>query len=92
VKLRALLTDGDLRKRGLAAYLAVHLWKNESFPVVKGMLVDEAQLVRFDALSALILEGGADGRRIAYEHAANETNPTLKKMIESSRKEKDNEP
>ncbi|HYR75142.1 MAG TPA: tetratricopeptide repeat protein [Pyrinomonadaceae bacterium] len=91
-KIRALLTDSDLRKRGLAAYLAVHLWQKESFPIIKRMLTEESQLLRFDAVSALILEGGAEGRRIAYEHAANEPNPTLKKMIESSRQGKNNGP
>ena len=90
-KIKTLLNDGDLRKRGLAAYLAVHLWQKESFPIIKRMLADESQLIRFDAVSALILEGGAEGRRIAYEHAANEPNLTLKKMIESSRQQKDNE-
>jgi hypothetical protein len=25
------LKDDDLRKRGLAAYIAVHRWKNDSF-------------------------------------------------------------
>src|SRR4051794_28173647 len=30
-QLRALLQDRDQRKRGLAAYIAVHLWKQESF-------------------------------------------------------------
>jgi Flp pilus assembly protein TadD len=87
-KLKALLANSDLRKRGLAAYLAVHLWKKESFPVIKRMLADESQLVRFDAVSALILEGGEEGRRIAYEHAANEPNPILKKLVESSRQQK----
>jgi len=84
-KLKALLTDSDLRKRGLAAYLAVHRWKKESFGVIRNMLAAESQLLRFDALSALILEGGVEGRKLALEHAANERNPTLKKLVESLR-------
>ena len=90
-KLRELVNDKDLRKRGLAAYLAVHLWQKESFGILKNMLREESQLLRFDAISALMLEGGAEGQRIAFEHAAHEPNPTLKKLIESSR-QKNHEP
>ena len=86
-KLKALLTDNDLRKRGLAAYLAVHLWKRESFPLIKMMLTDESELLRFDAVSALMLAGGAEGRRIAFDHAANERNPRLKKLIELAKQQ-----
>jgi len=86
-KLKDLLKDNDLRKRGLAAYLAVHLWKRESFGMIKLMLNEESQLLRYDALSALMLEGGEEGRRIAFEHAAREPNPNLKKLIESARKQ-----
>ena len=70
--LKALLSDEDLRKRGLAAYLAVHLWKRDSFEIMKKMLTEDSELLRFDAISALILEGEEEGRRIALEHAANE--------------------
>jgi hypothetical protein len=82
-KLNALLKDGDLRKRGLAAYLAVDRWKTRSFAIIKSMLLEESQLLRFDAVSALMLEGGREGRKIALEHAAREQNATLKKLIES---------
>ena len=82
--LRALLNDKDLRKRGLAAYIAVSLWKQESFSVMRSMLKEEAQILRFDAVSALILEGGADGRALAIEHLPRETHPTLRKLIESA--------
>ena len=86
-KLKGLLTDSDLRKRGLAAYLAVHLWKQESFPVITIMLTNESELLRFDAVSALILEGGDEGRRIALDHGARERNPTLRKLIEAAKQE-----
>jgi tetratricopeptide (TPR) repeat protein len=91
-KLKALLTDSDLRKRGLAAYLAVHLWKKESFPFIKNMLTNESELLRFDAVSALILEGGEEGRRIAFDHAASERNPTLRTLIERSKQQKNTVP
>jgi tetratricopeptide (TPR) repeat protein len=81
--LQALLRDSDLRKRGLAAYLAVHLWKQGSFDALRGMLREEAQLLRFDALSALMLEGGDEGRQIVLEHRRHESNPTLKRLIDA---------
>lgn len=91
-KLKALLTDSDFRKRGLAAYLAVHLWKKESFPLIKAMLTEASELLRFDAVSALILEGGEEGRRIAFAHAASERNPNLKQLIERERQQKIDQP
>lgn len=80
--LRALLQDSDLRKRGLAAYIAVHLWKQQSFVVLRAMLREKAQLLRFDAISALALEGGNEGRRILTEHRRRETHPTLIRLID----------
>ena len=74
-KLRALLKDSDLRKRGLAAYIAVHRWKDASFQFI-------------DELPALVLEGGESGKRHALERAARETHPTLKKLLESARQTK----
>ena len=81
--LRSLLRDSDLRKRGLAAYIAVHLWKQESFDTMRAMLKEDAQLLRFDAISALVLEGGDEGRKIVLEHLQRETHPRLRKLIES---------
>jgi Tfp pilus assembly protein PilF len=83
--LRMLLKDKDLRKRGLAAYIAVYRWKNASFPFIDELLAEEAELLRFDALSALILEGGEAGKQRALAHAGRETHPTLKKLLESAR-------
>ena len=81
--LKALLTDSDLRKRGLAAYIAVHLWKAESFDYMRQMLKEDAQLLRFDALSALVIEGGPEGRKMVLEHRKHETNATLNMLIDS---------
>ena len=81
-QLKALLRDDDLRKRGLAAYIAVYRWKNDSFEIMKGLLSHDAQLVRYDAISALMIDGGAAGRRVVLAHAPNEPNATLKKLIE----------
>lgn len=82
--LQALLNDIDLRKRGLAAYIAVHLWKKESFEILRTMLREKAQLLRFDALSALIMKGGSEGLQIAIEHRQRETHPVLKQLIDKS--------
>ncbi|HSS18504.1 MAG TPA: hypothetical protein VLL54_00260 [Pyrinomonadaceae bacterium] len=75
------MKDEDLRKRGLAAYIAVYRWKNTGFDFLKPLLSDEAQLLRFDAVSALMIDGGPAGRRLAIAHAAVEPNPVLKKML-----------
>ena len=80
-RLKALLKDEDLRKRGLAAYIAAYRWKNNSFEFLKPLLSSEAQLVRFDAVSALMIDGGPAGRQLAVAHAADEPNPILKKLI-----------
>ena len=82
--LAALLQDEDLRRRGLAAYVAVHLWKQESFPSLRNMLNEKAQLLRFDALSALREEGSAEALKIILEHRPGETDATLKQMIDRS--------
>ena len=86
--LGGLLKDQDLRKRGLAAYIAVYRWKKDSHPVMRQMLNEESQLLRFDAISALMMEGGEDGRKVVLEYAPRETNPTLKKVIEAAMKER----
>jgi len=82
--LKSLLKDSDLRKRGLAAYIAIHLWKQESFDTLRSMLREEAQLLRFDAISALMMEGGPEGRNIVLDHLSRETDPRIKKLIQSS--------
>lgn len=88
IRLKALLSDEDLRKRGLALYLAVYLWKQESFEVVRKMLAADSELLRYDAISALVLEGGAEGRRIALERLATEKHPTLRKLLERAQQKK----
>jgi tetratricopeptide (TPR) repeat protein len=84
--LRALLQDTDLIVRGLAAYIAVHHWKAASFDLMRQMLREQSQLLRFDAVSALLMEGGPNGRKIAFDHLAREPHPRLREMIEEARK------
>lgn len=82
--LESLLQDEDLRRRGLAAYIAAHLWKQESFPILRNLLNEKAQLLRFDALSALIEEASPQAFKIIAEHRQNETAAKLKEMIDKS--------
>ncbi|HEX7318676.1 MAG TPA: tetratricopeptide repeat protein [Pyrinomonadaceae bacterium] len=85
--LTALLQDKDPRRRGLAAYLFVHRRKAASFDLMRQWLREEAQLIRFDAVSALLIEGGPEGQRIAFEHAAREPHPWLKKLLETAKQQ-----
>jgi hypothetical protein len=82
--LSGLLNDKDLRKRGLAAYAVVERWKDKRFEILKKMLADNAELIRFDALSALALQGGETGREILKAHQKLETNPRLKELIDKT--------
>lgn len=86
--LKALLRDSDLRVRGLAAYIAVRLWKQQSFETLKDMLREEAQLLRFDALSALAMEGGKEGRQIIVARRRFETHPELRRLFDKAINEK----
>ncbi len=78
---KALLQDSDLRKKGMAAYLAVKLWGKEGVKEVAPWLKEEAQLLRYDALSVLLEHGGEEGRAIIKEHQTREKHPWLKKWL-----------
>jgi len=84
--LKALLQDKDLLLRGLAAYIAVHRWKAASFDLMRQMLREEAQILRFDAASALLMEGGPAGRKIVFDHLTQEPHPRLREVIEAAKK------
>lgn len=79
--LTSLLADKDQRKRGLAAYGVVEHWKEKRFAILKKMLADPAELVRFDALSALALKGGPEGLQILKERLPHEPNIKLRLLI-----------
>lgn len=51
---------------------------------MRAMLKEESKILRFDAVSALTMSGGADGRAIVIEHLPGETHPKLRKLIESA--------
>jgi tetratricopeptide (TPR) repeat protein len=83
-----LLNDPDPRKRGMAAYLAVK-WGNENaFALMKKWLEDPAELVRFDAISALLENGGPQGRKLVSEYARSgkETNLQLRSLLSDALK------
>ena len=88
-RLKSLLVDPDARVRGLAAYMAVKLWKNESFPEIRKLLDDDSQILRFDAVSALMLHGGPEGRQLVIEHRKKERNAYLNELIDASLKKEE---
>ncbi len=82
-----LLSSDDLRKRGLAAYAIVEQNGQDKFSILKKLLADPAELVRFDAVSALALNGGVTGKQILTEHQRIERQPRLKALIDKALKE-----
>jgi hypothetical protein len=79
-----LINSPDLRKKGLAAYALIEFQKEKSFEILERMLSDKAELIRFDAVSALALKGGENGREIIRRHQKAETNPLLRDLIEQA--------
>lgn len=77
-----LLAAPDLRARGLAAYLAVHRRGEAAFPALRELLASDAELLRYDALSALSMHGGDAARPLVAERSGVETHPRLVRMIE----------
>ena len=82
-RLDNLLLEEDLRVRGLAAYLAMRLGSAGHKEVVKSMLRSDAQLVRYDAISALLMEGGAEGHALIRALREREGNPWLRRLLDS---------
>lgn len=80
------LRDDDARVRGLALYVAVKRDGEASFPAVRAALGSELVLLRFDALSALSMHGGAAGAALRDEHAAKEQHPKLQEILRSAKR------
>jgi hypothetical protein len=87
-ELRILLQDTDLRKKGMAGYLAVKLWGKEGIKEVKAWLKEDVQLLRYDALSALLQYGGEEGRKIVGEHKGHEQHLWFKRWLDTVDKQK----
>jgi tetratricopeptide (TPR) repeat protein len=86
--LKGLLKDEDLRKRGLAGSLAVKLWGEKGVEAVKPWLKEDSQLLRYDAVSALLLYGGEPGRKAVREYKEQEKHPWFKKWLKAVDPEK----
>lgn len=86
-----LLADPDLRKRGLALYVVIDLWKEKGYKVIAKMLTDRAEIIRFDAVSALVFAGGTKAIRMLRAQERKETNWRLKSLINDSLKRKTKE-
>jgi tetratricopeptide (TPR) repeat protein len=82
-RLEQLLEAPCLRQRGLAAYIAMHRWGQDALPSLQNLLDSEAQLVRYDAISALLQEGGEPGKALLKKHREHETNEMLREIIDA---------
>lgn len=81
--LRGLLEGPDGRVRGLACYLATKLWGKEGVVITAQRLQSPIVLVRFDAISALILHGGPEGMQVLRQYRETETHPRLREILDS---------
>lgn len=82
-KLQELLTSSDLRKSGLAAYLAVPILGLASFPAMQKFLESDCELLRYDAVSALILAGDEKSLELLSEHKSRESHPRILEILTS---------
>ena len=82
-QLTQLLEDPDLRARGMAGYIAAKRWDKKALPILEKRLDDPAVLIRFDAISALAMDGGSAGRAIVqrYAQGGKEPDSRLREMI-----------
>ena len=74
-QIEQLLEDPDLRARGMAGYLAAKRWDKKALPILQKRLDDPAVLIRFDAISALAMNGGSAGRAIVQRYAQSGKEP-----------------
>lgn len=82
-RIAQLLEDPDLRRRGLAAYIAACRWGIDSIPHLQPLLASEAQLVRYDAISALLQEVGVPAHAALRARLPTEPHPMLRQIIEA---------
>ncbi len=82
---RALLADASPRRRGLAAYLAVHLWGKDAFPMMQALFAEKEDLLRYDAISALLMSGDREARALATAQLEREPGAGFKSMLEEVR-------
>ena len=83
--LRALLQDASPRRRGLATYMAVKLWGAEAYPTLQTLFARDEELLRYDAISALLEAGDPEATRLATAQLEKEPGAGFKAMLESVR-------
>jgi hypothetical protein len=81
-----LFNDSDPLRKGLSFYLVASHLKEKGLQLLKPMLGDPSQLLRYEAISALMEQGGAAGRAMVLERRGAETQPFLKKIYEQIKK------
>jgi hypothetical protein len=79
-----LLEDPDLRVRGPAAYVAGALRGEKIVPLMTSWLEHPADLIRYDAISVLAINGGTVGRAVLMKlrSSGKVTEPRLKAMLD----------
>ena len=67
----------------MAGYIAAKRWDKKALPILERRLDDPAVLIRFDAISALAMDGGGAGRAIVqrYAQGGKEPDSRLREMI-----------
>ncbi|MFO0985241.1 MAG: HEAT repeat domain-containing protein [Planctomycetota bacterium] len=79
--LEQLLQHQDLRVRGMALYVALARHGADAFPTAREFLASDCPLLRFDAISALLMDGRGAAIEMVRVHGQTETYEALKKMI-----------
>jgi len=83
-----LLESQDLRLKGLAAYLWINRKGPAGFKDIDPLLTSETQLLQFDTVSALLLEGGEDGKKHLKTIPKDNLHPRVAAMLTKSLEQK----
>jgi len=81
-RLEELLKDPHPYRRGCAAYIAAMRWKDKCVEVLRPLLSDPAQLVVYDAASALMLSELPDARKVVGEVLSGSKDPHVREFWE----------
>lgn len=75
-----LLGDDDMRVRGMALHVAMARRGADAFPLAREFLASSCELLRYDAISALLNDGRGAAIEMVRIHGQTETCEALKKM------------
>jgi hypothetical protein len=75
-RLQQLEGDPDLRARGMALYVVAKTRGEKALPTLRESLKSDSGLIRFDAVSALLMYGGTTGRDVVQEYALSGKEPS----------------